>query len=108
LVDDSTGGGRLSLVREVTTNLLSPTKLDPVEERLCGNVTSLTFSYYDGSSWYDDWDSTQHDNTLPVAVQMTLVFQPPEGSDASIETTRLIPLACAVVASSSDSSGGTQ
>lgn len=107
LADDSTGGGHPNLVRDVTTNLLSSTELAPTEERLCGNVVSLAFAYYDGSSWSDAWDSTQHDNTLPVAVEMTLVLQPPDGS-AAVQTTRLIPLACAVAASSSSSSGGTQ
>ncbi len=62
------------IVRDITTNLLSPKTLDPDEEILCGNIQSLNFRYYDGSDWQDSWDSTENDNSLPVAVEITITL----------------------------------
>lgn len=85
-----------NLVRYVTTNLLAPVQLDPVQERVCRGVDSFTLSYYDGANWNDTWDPTQH-KTLPVAVQMTLVLSPATAGDEPIQTIRTIPISCGVV-----------
>lgn len=69
------------IVRKVTTNLLSPKTLDPEEEILCGNVRSLNLRYYDGSDWQDDWDSSDNDDELPEAVEITIVLERDEDLD---------------------------
>jgi len=60
------------LVRRVTTNLLPPRAIDPEQQVLCRNVTSLNLRYFDGESWLDDWDSTADANSLPRAVEIEI------------------------------------
>jgi len=60
------------LVRRVTTNLLSPRAIDPEEQVLCRNVTSLNLRYFDGEGWLDEWDSTADANSLPRAVEILI------------------------------------
>jgi general secretion pathway protein J len=71
------------IVRKVTTNLLSPTTLDPEEEALCGGVRSMNLRYYDGSGWQDEWDSSENDNTLPKAVEITIVLEDTESAESN-------------------------
>jgi hypothetical protein len=85
-------------------------------------VRSFTLRYFDGTSWYDGWDSTQVDDSLPLAVQMTLEVQkdpsqplsraanplPPGQADPDLyRITRVIPMSCGkqVDASEADTSG---
>lgn len=63
------------LIRKVTTNLLSPKTLDPDEEVLCGGVRSLNLRYYNGTDWEDEWDSSDNDNALPEAVEITIMLE---------------------------------
>jgi len=63
------------LVRRITTNLLSPRSLEPVEEVLCRGVRALDLKYSDGFAWVDEWDSTVQSDTLPTAVQISLEIQ---------------------------------
>jgi type II secretion system protein J len=74
------------IVRKVTTNLLSPTTLDPDEEILCGNVRSMNLQYYDGSDWQDDWASSENDNSLPRAVKITIVLENTEDAAGVTKT----------------------
>ena len=60
------------LVRQVTMNLLSSKSVDPEEQVLCRDVTSLNLRYYDGDNWLDDWDSTEDANSLPQAVEIEI------------------------------------
>jgi hypothetical protein len=72
-VREQTGEG--VIIRKITENLLSPRVLDPEEEVLCGSVRSLNFRYYDGTDWLDEWDSSGNDNSLPKAVEITIVLE---------------------------------
>ncbi len=74
LIEEAGGGdGRsFTLVREVATNLLSTTTTQPQLQVLARGITGFDLAYSDGADWLDDWDSTQHDNTLPLAVKITL------------------------------------
>jgi type II secretion system protein J len=96
-----------ALVRKVTRNLLSSTQETPDEEILCRGVQSFAVQYFDGSQWQTSWDSTQQNNTLPVAVQLTLQLSPdpnaPAGT-AGYQITRTIPLACGVSVNSTSTS----
>lgn len=64
-----------TLVRGITKNLLSPKSLEPYEEVLCNNIRSLNLRYYDGYDWQDEWDSSSHDDNLPEAVEINIVFE---------------------------------
>jgi len=63
------------IIRKVTTNLLSPKTLYPDEEVLCGGVRSLNLRYYNGSDWVNEWDSSDNDNALPEAVEITIELE---------------------------------
>jgi hypothetical protein len=60
------------LVRRVTSNLLPPRTIDPEDQVLCRNVTSLNLQYFDGEGWVEEWDSTADANSLPLAVQIDI------------------------------------
>ena len=68
--------GERALARRVTGNLLSPVPIDPDDEILCRGVVSFNIRYYDGTSWWSTWDSTLEEDTLPVAVEVTLELEP--------------------------------
>jgi hypothetical protein len=70
--DSETKDGTYLLLRQVTTDLLAPTEMTPEEQVLCRGVVSLNFSYFDGSSWVDEWDSTADSNSLPTAMEIDI------------------------------------
>jgi len=84
-----------ALVQKVTRNLLPAAPVDPVEETLATNVTAFTVRYYDGVNWADTWDSTQQNNALPVAVEVTVTVQP-SAKDQPYTLMRTIALPCGV------------
>lgn len=71
-VTDTDKTGERALVRRVTTNLLAPKAQEPTEEILCRGVVAFNLAYFDGTSWYDTWDSGSQDNILPLAVDVIL------------------------------------
>jgi prepilin-type N-terminal cleavage/methylation domain-containing protein len=70
-------GGDVALVRSVTRNLLSSTEPPPEEEVLCRGVTAFRLRFFDGYQWFDEWDSTQYENALPLAVEVTIELTRP-------------------------------
>jgi type II secretory pathway component PulJ len=100
-------GGDTVLVRKVIRNLLSQqTNLNPDVEVLCRGVGGFNLRYYDGAEWLDSWDSTQEDNTLPAAVEVTLTLDRPAGVDArdgtkSFRYLRIFPISCSTAAQDS-------
>jgi len=80
------------LIHRVTRNLLSQVQANPDEEIICRHVLGFNLQYYDGSQWNDSWDSTQEDNTLPAAVQVTLTLPGPTPQDAPRRYVRIFPL----------------
>ena len=95
------------LVRRVVRNLLTQTATpNPDVEVLCRGVGGFNVRYYNGANWLDGWDSTQQDNTLPAAVEVTLTLERPAGVDAtdgtrSFNYVRVFPLACSTAAQDS-------
>jgi len=65
-------GETKAVTRRITVNLLAPEQQEPSEEVLCSNVTALNLRYFDGSDWYDRWDSTAAGDSLPLAVEVVL------------------------------------
>ncbi len=105
------------LIREVTTNLLAPKEVQPQEQVLCRNVTSLSFRYHDGDDWLDDWDSSEDANSLPKAVEVEVEIayfarhgKTVPNSTKEPETRRLIQsfaIACKAAETTSDTSTGS-
>jgi hypothetical protein len=105
--------GEHVLVRRVAGNLLNPntvsasqTSVYPVglitdTETICRNVAGFGLRYYNGSSWVETWDSTALDNTVPTAVEVTLLLQRP-GSDPNqskpLTFVRVFPIAVSAAA----------
>ena len=96
--DPTTGTGSV-LVRAVVTNLLSPIQPEPVQEIVCRNVQSFTISYYDGTGWYETWDSLDHNDALPLAVELTVVQFSADNVEATRQIDRRIMLPCGTDAS---------
>lgn len=73
------------LIRSVTRNLLSPTTPTAEDQWMMGGVESITFSCYDGSQWWNTWDTTgltSVNTNLPVAVRVDIQ---PVASESPIE-----------------------
>ena len=93
------------LVRRVTRNLLASTLPAPYEEILCRGVRSFFLRYFDGTTWHEEWDSTQLGDVLPLAVEVNLEIDKPSSQgqspwfgDARAQVYRIVrvfPLACA-------------
>ena len=67
----------MDLVRAVTRNLL-PVNGPPMPDNkriLLSNVRNVTFTYYDGMAWDQNWDTTQQTN-LPCAIKMQILMAP--------------------------------
>ena len=62
------------LVRAVTRNLLPINNMPTTPDRkqvILSGVQELKFTYYDGTSWENNWDSTQQTN-LPSGIKVTI------------------------------------
>jgi prepilin-type N-terminal cleavage/methylation domain-containing protein len=102
--------GTYLLLRDVTTNLLAPNELAPIEQVLCRGVVSLNLRYYDGTDWVDGWDSTADSNSLPLAVEVDLQIAHHDKYSKELQKRRLVEsflLACKTAAATSDTTGGT-
>jgi len=93
-VDDDT-----VLVRSTTRNLLDPDPIDdvpPDDEVICRGVYAFSCQYYDGQDWWPSWDSTETNNELPIAVQVTLSFLRPvaDNQDRVVTFMRVFTLPC--------------
>jgi type II secretion system protein J len=94
-LEPSPDGRGYLLIRRITNNLLSPQEVTPDEEILCRNVRSFSLRYYDGTQWYEEWDSTQMGDILPVAVQVDLQIQTGTDSQAPLyHASRVYSFAC--------------
>ena len=98
------GGDRrgMNLLRRVTWNLLSTRTLEAEEEVLCRDVRSFDVKYFDGVDWLDYWDSGLQDNTLPLAVQVSLELIDPNRGGQDVKgqwVTRVFRLPCSSLAS---------
>lgn len=66
------------LYRSVTRNLLPALQDQTTDQFLLAGVDTITFRYFNGTSWQDTWDSTTVDsatgltNNLPTAIKLEL------------------------------------
>jgi prepilin-type N-terminal cleavage/methylation domain-containing protein len=62
------------LVRKCSRNLTTNPLPNPDEEILCRGIVGFNLRFFDGANWNDVWDSTELNNELPAAVEVTLVM----------------------------------
>jgi prepilin-type N-terminal cleavage/methylation domain-containing protein len=107
-IEQPQGSNEQCLVRRVTSDLTQEEPGKPDEEILCRGVTGFSLQYFDGSEWDPTWDSTQEDNTIPAAVQVTLNLSRPynNGQTHTLTFTRVFPLSCSNAAMDSNVSTG--
>lgn len=86
------------LVRVVNRNLLATTQVQPVEQWLMGGVERFQFSFFDGSTWQDTWDSTTPNvttgatNNLPQAIKVQIDLAPNYGELRQAPIQLLVPI----------------
>jgi type II secretory pathway component PulJ len=98
------------LYRRVTSNLLASKAVDPEEQVLCRGVRSFTLRYYDGTTWYDSWDSTAQGDLLPVAVEVTVELANPPGTPrdrAGYRMSSIVLIPCGQPFTDDTAAGGT-
>jgi len=78
----------LALVRNVTKNLLAQTTPEPMQQVICRHVLSFNVRYFDGSEWLESWDSTQQEDAVPTAVEVTLEVRCVESEETSSPESR--------------------
>ena len=88
LLDNQVDGAPLGLAR-ADVDRLAGTIDNPSDseglmaesaEFLAPEVESLTFRYFDGVDWVDEWDS-ELQGAIPTAIEITLGFVPPDPDD---------------------------
>lgn len=79
-------GQDMVLMRRVTPNTLAATDVEPVDEVLCRNVRAFGLRYYDGVDWLDYWDAGSRENTLPSAVEVTILLSGNDTADADADS----------------------
>lgn len=111
----SRNSGR-DLVRVVNRNLLPPVQDEPVEYRLLSGVELLEFSFYDGQTWRNTWNSTNETTTLPLAIKVTLTLATPQQRNgATIPANRqrpvhelIVPILLGAATNATSTAGGGQ
>lgn len=101
-----------TLCRLIDRNLLPVSSSKPEFEPLLRNVKSISFEYFDGSSWSSDWDSTTDSGTgtMPTAIRVQIELQPTshDGANAAASVISLtVPVAVGIPASESSSSSSS-
>jgi type II secretion system protein J len=92
--------GQHVLVRYAVRDLISSFAPNPDVEVICNGIDGFNVRYFDGTNWTDTWDSTQEDNVLPAAVEITITLDRPNGPSLNLDGkrcfkyVRVIPLAC--------------
>jgi len=74
LVASTNGGFGKDLMRTATRNLLPVIQNDSDQEPILTGVESIYFSYHDGTTWKDTWDSTQETFKLPRAIKVQIAM----------------------------------
>jgi type II secretion system protein J len=81
------GPGR-DLIRSVTRNLLAVATPDVEDQWMMGGVQSITFQCYDGTQWWNTWDTTgvtSLNTNLPTAVRVNIQLAGNNNNAAPIE-----------------------
>lgn len=100
----------MSLIRRVTTNLLSPVTPTTKDQTLCRNVKAFALRYFNGTTWQDSWDSSAMGNILPMAVEVTLELNAPGYSSVpgtGYKLSRVVRIPCGQPYAGESSSGSS-
>ena len=103
--EPSADGSSMTLVRRVVVNPLASATDDAPIETLCRDVAEFDLRYFDGWDWQDQWDSVVQNDSLPVAVEVTLQLQPSPQSPPDAEgylTSQVFLIPCGVPTSRGD------
>jgi len=79
------------LFRLILRNPLATTAEED-EQFLMGDVESLDFVCYDGTTWRDSWDTSQSDTTLPSAIKVRLRLAAANGTDKREPIEMVVPI----------------
>jgi hypothetical protein len=95
------------LIRSVTRNLLATMTPQPEDQYMMGGVESIQFSCYDGTTWYDTWDSTVTTN-LPTAVRVRVLLANTSGNGSSRPIEMLVAIDSQSRTNQAQTAGATQ
>jgi hypothetical protein len=100
------------LVRKVVRDLVSDQAPNPDVEVVCRGIGGFNLRYFDGTNWTDTWDSTEENNKIPAAVEVTLTLERDNGPSQNLDGkpcfrfVRVIQLPCSTAASDSTVNSG--
>jgi prepilin-type N-terminal cleavage/methylation domain-containing protein len=97
-MSNSAHPGWYILTRTQTSSLLTTGSSSPdTTVVLADNLLALHFSYFDGSTWGESWDSSSlpPGNQLPQAIAIDLVLAAPGGAPLKLSTMVTLPMAFA-------------
>ena len=86
------------LVRSVNRNLLGTLQAQPLEQTLMGGVQRFQFSFFDGLTWLDTWDTTTPNattgatNMLPRAIRVQIDLAIERGEPPKAPVQILVPV----------------
>ncbi|MDZ4688338.1 MAG: prepilin-type N-terminal cleavage/methylation domain-containing protein [Planctomycetaceae bacterium] len=80
--------GDRSVLRTLNAGGDSDSVLPGPTQIVAGEINALTFRYFDGLTWYDEWDSSTT-TALPRAIEVTLGFDPPSNADGPLLTSEV-------------------
>ena len=63
----------------------SESALAEAAEFLAPEINSLSFRYFDGIDWQDEWDSLER-GAIPAAIEIVIGFAPPDPEDVLQQT----------------------
>lgn len=99
------------LIRSVTRNLLPVAEEEYSDQTLMSGVNNLTFQFYNGSAWVEDWDSTAatssaESNSVPAGVRVQLTLINEDGGIDQNPIEMVIPIAVQPGTNTTSSAGG--
>ena len=105
----ATGGNAQGkdLIRSVTRDLLTAATPEVQDQWMMGGIQSMTISCYDGSQWWNTWDTTgltSGNTNLPAAVRVD-IQQIGENESSPIEI--IVPIDSQARTNMTTSTGGT-
>jgi hypothetical protein len=80
--------GDRSVLRTLNSDVETDTVLPGPAQIIAPEISGLTFRYFDGLAWYEEWDSSAV-TALPRAIEITLQFDPPKGGDGPLMTSQV-------------------
>ncbi len=78
------------LMKTIDTDFMSATPDEKPRTKILGtDIHELSFTYYDGNDWLEQWDSAKHENTLPLAVKIKLTITLATSDEGNLGESRL-------------------